>query len=277
MLACRASSDRIFDVMEPYQDMKDFFFVLVLLGVFFYFVTSSDSGSFVDDVIASQGLENPPVIQKIFWAFTEGAVATALLEVGGSNALSALQSVSIVAGLPYTIAICFLCTSLYRALKIDQEEEDICSASTWTTNVFDFVELYLPSASGSNITIDRRVASTLLGLIPFPGVKAAAECAYGVGMYATLISVSTLLLWLVWIGMLIASFDNGLFAYLGWTFFILMCFVLTSIRSNLRKKFNIYGAMHEDFFTVLMLYPFAISQMELQAEFGAASKEVVYS
>ena len=31
-------------------------------------------GSYVDDVLAAQGLPNPPLIQKIFWAFTEGAV-----------------------------------------------------------------------------------------------------------------------------------------------------------------------------------------------------------
>jgi choline-glycine betaine transporter len=46
-----------------------------------------DWGSYVDDILAAQGLPNPPIIQKIFWALTEGAVATALLKAGGSNAL----------------------------------------------------------------------------------------------------------------------------------------------------------------------------------------------
>ena len=29
------------------------------------------TGSYVDDILAAQGLPNPPLVQKIFWAFTE--------------------------------------------------------------------------------------------------------------------------------------------------------------------------------------------------------------
>jgi choline-glycine betaine transporter len=47
-------------------------------------------------------------------------VATALLKVGGDDAIGALRAVSICSGLPYTVALCCLCTSLWRALKIDQ-------------------------------------------------------------------------------------------------------------------------------------------------------------
>ena len=61
----------------------------LVTGVSLYFITSSDSGSYVDDILSAQGLPNPPLIQKIYWAFTEGAVATALLKSGGGNALQA--------------------------------------------------------------------------------------------------------------------------------------------------------------------------------------------
>lgn len=79
----------------------------------FYFVTSSDSGSHVVDCHASNGaLESPP-LQKIYWSLTEGATAIVLMmsnvEEGKSDdtSLRALQAVSIIAGVPVTVLICF--------------------------------------------------------------------------------------------------------------------------------------------------------------------------
>jgi BCCT family betaine/carnitine transporter len=51
-----------------------------------------------DDILAANGMPNLSLVQKIFLAFTEGAVATGLLKAGGDNALGALQAVSICAG-----------------------------------------------------------------------------------------------------------------------------------------------------------------------------------
>lgn len=78
-------------------------------------MTSSDSGSHVVDCHSSNGaLESPP-LQKIYWSVTEGATAIVLLIAGADgstntsdgSALSALQAVSIIAGVPVTILICF--------------------------------------------------------------------------------------------------------------------------------------------------------------------------
>ena len=38
------------------------------------------------------GVPDPPVIQRIFWAFTEGATATALLVAGGKQGLVNLNN-----------------------------------------------------------------------------------------------------------------------------------------------------------------------------------------
>ena len=75
-LSCRAHADRIFDVLQPYGETTEFVTILCVVGVSLYFITSSDSGSYVDDILAANGLPNPPIVQKVFWAFTEGAVAT---------------------------------------------------------------------------------------------------------------------------------------------------------------------------------------------------------
>ena len=104
-LSCRGRADRLFDVLQPYGETSQFLTALCLVGVALYFVTSSDSGSYVDDIISANGLPNPPLFQKFFWAFTEGAVATGLLTAGGNNSLKALQAVSICAGLPCTYSL----------------------------------------------------------------------------------------------------------------------------------------------------------------------------
>ncbi len=87
-----------------------------------FFVTSSDSASFVVDMITSGGHPNPPIWQRVFWATAEGACAAVLLYAGGSKALSALQAAVVAIGLPFCLVLLGICASLYRALR---EEADI--------------------------------------------------------------------------------------------------------------------------------------------------------
>lgn len=68
-----------------------FLSVISIISLVLYFVTSSDSGSLVIDCLSANGHPDPPVVQRIFWALTEGACATGLLVAGGSEALLALQ------------------------------------------------------------------------------------------------------------------------------------------------------------------------------------------
>ena len=85
--------------------------------VIVFFVTSSDSGSLVIDSITAGGKVDAPVVQRSFWAVLEGLVAIALLYVGGSDALAALQAGSITTALPFTIILLGMCYSLYVGLK----------------------------------------------------------------------------------------------------------------------------------------------------------------
>ena len=89
---------------------------LGVLLVVIFFITSSDSGSLVDDMVTSGGHPNPPVGTRIFWGITEGAAAAVLLVAGG---LSALQAASISAGLPQSIIVLACCYSLVKALRKD--------------------------------------------------------------------------------------------------------------------------------------------------------------
>lgn len=89
---------------------------LAMLLVVVFFVTSSDSGSLVIDMLSSGGNLNPPKIQRVFWAVLEGVVAAVLLIAGG---LSALQAAAISTGLPFTIVLILMAVCLYKALRED--------------------------------------------------------------------------------------------------------------------------------------------------------------
>ncbi|PRX48868.1 BCCT family transporter [Salegentibacter salegens] len=90
--------------------------VILIAG---FFVTSSDSGSLVIDSLTSGGKIDAPKGQRIFWAVTEGAVAAVLLIGGG---LQALQTATIVTGLPFAVILLIMCYSLYKGLKEDLVE-----------------------------------------------------------------------------------------------------------------------------------------------------------
>ena len=99
--------------------LESFPFALVtsLLGVIVvisFFVTSSDSGSLVIDIITAGGVADPPIPQRVFWAVTEGAVAAALLLGGG---LVALQTAAITTGLPFAIVVLLMGFSLWRGMQ----------------------------------------------------------------------------------------------------------------------------------------------------------------
>jgi BCCT family betaine/carnitine transporter len=87
------------------------FIGIVLVVVFF--VTSSDSGSLVIDVIASGGKVDAPTPQRVFWCTLEGLVAIALILGGG---LGALQAMAVSTGLPFTIVLLVSTVSLIKGL-----------------------------------------------------------------------------------------------------------------------------------------------------------------
>ncbi len=93
--------------------------IAATLVIITFFVTSSDSGSLVIDMLASGGNPNPPVGQRVFWALSEGAVAAVLLLAGG---LGALQTAAITTGLPFTVILLLMCISLYKGLSSEGTE-----------------------------------------------------------------------------------------------------------------------------------------------------------
>ena len=94
--------------------------VLAIVLVTSFFITSSDSGSLVVDSLTSGGKISAPVGQRVFWATTEGAVAAVLLIGGG---LQALQTATILTGLPFAFLLLTMCYSLHKGLSQDLKKK----------------------------------------------------------------------------------------------------------------------------------------------------------
>ena len=106
----------IFKLVEYYPLTKPLTLLIVVMIVL-WFVTSSDSASFVIDMLTAGGDTNPPKIQRLFWATMEGLIAAILLAAGG---LGALQAAAIVAGLPFALVIFVMMYALLRGLARDR-------------------------------------------------------------------------------------------------------------------------------------------------------------
>lgn len=90
--------------------------VVGILLIVVFFVTSSDSGSLVVDMLASGGNPNPPTWSRIFWAGVSGLLAIALLLAGG---LQALQTAAILIALPFSVVMIGMAVSTVRALRAE--------------------------------------------------------------------------------------------------------------------------------------------------------------
>lgn len=96
--------------------------VLATLLITIFFITSSDSGSLVDDMVTSGGHPNPPKAQRVFWAVSEGSVAATLLLSGG---LQALRTASLTSGLPMAVLLLIAGYGLLKSFRADKRAEGI--------------------------------------------------------------------------------------------------------------------------------------------------------
>ncbi len=122
-LAEAGTVDAMFVLLDqlPLAHSATIFLSLVgVLVVTIFFATSSDSGSLVVDMLTNGGDPHPIWQQRMFWAITEGAVAAILLVAGALAAagdpLVALQTASILAGLPFSVVLILICWGLVRQL-----------------------------------------------------------------------------------------------------------------------------------------------------------------
>jgi len=263
-----------FDLMNQYHGMGEFLSWVSVITTILYFVTSSDSGSLVVDLIAGNG-QHPHVLQRVVWAFSEGAVCIALLRAGGSDALTSLQAISIVMGLPFTIVLMLVCSALWRALKIEAGHmKPINERTDWTLplygGIFDVIETVLslckapmPSRSSIvNFVLGTFVPPLLLnrtvtGLGRYSSNDSEAQSK---AMQIMTVAAATVFFLLFIVFHIMEVVFSGFFAY-AWFCYIAFAILLAVQRHAVRKVYQIEGSGPEDFFASLLLYPQVLAQM----------------
>ncbi|GAA4283408.1 BCCT family transporter [Brevibacterium daeguense] len=114
------AEEALFDVLNGLP-LGAILSVLAIVVIAIFFITSSDSGSLVVDMLASGGHPNPPIWSRVLFALLEGALAIGLLLAGG---LGALQAAAIATALPFSLVLLAMCVATLRSLSYDQAKRD---------------------------------------------------------------------------------------------------------------------------------------------------------
>jgi len=270
---------------------------LSIITLAIYFITSSDSGSLVVDILASNGATQHHWIQRVFWAITEGAVACALLVAGDTEALKALQAASIVFGLPFNLFLFIMCMTIVEMCKSLEKEQNPGMSDPKTLlpkdgqswgmplfggvfNIFESIfSLYFfvnksRKEKGMHLPTMNHLSgfftALLLPFIPLYNVYSSAvidpkQKNNMINIFLTAVYASCYIGWVVLF--CLGAINHG-FAALGWSLFVSNACILTALRMDFRNTLGIRGNVFGDLIASTILYPQALSQMasELTSE-----------
>jgi len=268
------TEDVLFDLIGSLTEsssMSVFLSIIALISLVIYFITSSDSGSLVVDILAANGEEEPPIPQRIFWAFTEGATAIALLYSGvnvvgpfgdpGQGGLRAIQAASIVMGLPYTFVLFWYSQAL---LQVCREEAGDLDAERPRFKMF-----LMGAPRSDKVALGAGIGMLFKNLIA-PGFSPAVQEATRSWPLGSLTNgriwqVALQILWILSFALAISGVTAyALFTMSGGIYFIFAGW-MSLVRREIRKQ---WGIPRGDFFTDLMwtciAFPFVLTQLEIQ-------------
>jgi glycine betaine transporter len=95
--------------------------IIIFIDLITFLITSADSGSFLVAMVMSRGELEPKNGMKIIWGLIMGALSIVLLVSGG---LKAVQSATIIAGLPYSVVMIGMMVSLVKGLKREKTKHE---------------------------------------------------------------------------------------------------------------------------------------------------------
>mmetsp|Transcript_47902 Transcript_47902/g.133454 ORF Transcript_47902/g.133454 Transcript_47902/m.133454 type:complete len:427 (-) Transcript_47902:621-1901(-) len=268
-LYCLGTEDIVFDQISAYggKTLGDVLTVTILFSIVIYFVTSSDSGSLVIDIMAANGLPEPPIVQRIFWACSEGATASVLLSFGGEVGLKALRSVSLICGLPYTFCLFWFCQSLLyvcyeEAGDLDKDRPDMRS---FITNIDH-------TKSGSYVSGLIKIATALV----FPPLQLGLVMA---NVWKETIPGQWFIINIIWEGSMVLLCFIAIMdweyqcVYICGAVYILFMAMMATVRADVRTKVGCErGDWLTDFLVCCTMYPLAIPQMHAELSAHSAAE-----
>jgi len=279
-LSC-VGQDALWEVIEAYSfGMEKFMSFITIVAVVTYFVTSSDSGSMVVDMMCSNGMQEPPILQRIFWGIMEGTVAYSLLEAGGADALSALQTASIAAGLPFCIIMIGMMVATYQMfvdMEIDnpnflEDQAAMIKAKTaekekpirFKRRILEYVNNTIMSILCACRGGEPGPLKTIIAIFAPSYVDAQTMIASGLNPWFG--AVTGAVFFLCWIVFHLADAgEEGMWTF-GWMCYFGFVVITAMNRTAIRQKFNLRGNSMCDCCIVFWFYPCAVMQMQQEAE-----------
>jgi choline-glycine betaine transporter len=266
----QSGGDMMYDLLSSYgpRGFSDLLCAIALCTLALYFVTSSDSGSLVVDILSANGHPEPPLFQRVFWSFTEGATAIALLYSGvnspSANAsLKALQNASLITGLPYTFVIFWCCQALV-ILCAEETYKETDGAKGLDPNRKAFTTFILNIAGMKNhlvnfvapgIAVGKTIA--ICGKWPFDSLGPGAVRGIWTTFFSMLYYCGIIVPWL--------GFITPNWMYVGLTLYIGFGVLLGLVRNGVRLRYDIgHGDLITDVLCGIFVPMFTISQFEVQ-------------
>jgi choline/carnitine/betaine transport len=112
------SEGQLFGVLEQFP-LATVMTVIVMVLVAIFFVSGADAASIVMGSLSEGGTLAPSRRTVVFWGVVMGGVASVMLLVGGDEALTGLQNLTIIAALPFALVMVGLAVSLARDVRSD--------------------------------------------------------------------------------------------------------------------------------------------------------------
>ncbi|MGV3128123.1 BCCT family transporter [Staphylococcus simulans] len=103
----------LFELLKQFP-ISDITSILAIALIFIFIVTSADSTTHIVASMATGGVDNPNIKDKVIWGLLIGAISVTMTIAGG---LTSLQTASLVTGLPFSIILILMIVSIMRALR----------------------------------------------------------------------------------------------------------------------------------------------------------------
>jgi choline/carnitine/betaine transport len=137
--------------------------VLAMVLIAIFFVSGADAASVVMGTLSQRGSIHPARWVVVFWGVVMGGIAIVMLLAGGDGdeageALSGIQSITIIMAAPFALVMVLLCVALSRDLRRDplmqraaRSQEAVGQAVEYGTRAYggDFRLSVKPGAAGS--------------------------------------------------------------------------------------------------------------------------------
>jgi choline/carnitine/betaine transport len=93
--------------------------VIAMTLIAIFFVSGADAASIVMGTLSQRGTIHPSKRVVVFWGIMMGSIAALMLMVGGSDALSGIQNITIIMAAPFVVVMIVMCIALTKDLRND--------------------------------------------------------------------------------------------------------------------------------------------------------------